>query len=363
MDKQYISKLISFMRFPMIAGIVMIHAKLANITFNGVNVLEQGNYETFQYVSTFISHIICNLFVPLYFIISGYLYFANLDKYNKKVYVEKTKRRFRSLVIPYIVWNIYNLILFAVLGVVASGLLSGAHKPIFEYTPLDFLYAFWDSSLINPTELPMPINGPLWFIRNLIVVQILFAPLIYYVVKKWNIVPVYILGVLWLIGIDTPIVGLSVQALFFFTLGSYISVCVIAKGTAIRLTPPIQAVAICLYLATSIILLFDRNGILMNVNILLGIIVAVIVGSFATNKGYSMPKTLTESSFFVYAYHGLIILGLSKAMWKFFRPEGNVGALAIYFVSPVITIVIGVLLYSILKKLFPRFTKVIVGGR
>lgn len=81
------------------------------------------------------------------------------------------------------------------------------------------------------------------------------------------------------------------------------------------------------------------------------------------NKGIKMPKILTESSFFVYAYHGLIILGISKAMWKVFIPEGSAGALAIYFVSPIITVLIGVLLYAILKIFLPQFTKVIVGGR
>lgn len=246
MDRQYISKLISFMRFPMIVGIVMIHAKLGTVTFNSVNVLEQGNYNIFLYVSTFISHIVCNLFVPLYFIISGYLYFANVDKYNKKVYESKTKRRVRSLVVPYILWNVYNLILFAVLGIVASGLLSGAHKPITEYTPVDFLYAFWDSSLINPSELPMPINGPLWFIRNLIVVQVLFAPIIYYVVKRWKILPVCILGVLWFAGVNTHIVGFSIGDLFFFTLGAYVSLCIIAKGKSLHLTPPTAGYITCL---------------------------------------------------------------------------------------------------------------------
>lgn len=238
MNKEYISKLISFMRFPMIVGIVMIHAKLANITFKGVNVLDQGNYDVFRDVSTFISHIVCNLFVPLYFIISGYLYFANVKEYSKETYAYKTKRRFRSLVVPYIIWNLYSIILFVLLGFIASGFLSGSHKPITDYSLLDFLYAFWNTSLINPSDLPMPINGPLWFIRNLIVVQIVFAPAIYYVVKKLKIIPVLILGLLWLFEFDTHIVGFSVGDLFFFTLGAYTSLYMNTYHRLNRLTPP-----------------------------------------------------------------------------------------------------------------------------
>lgn len=363
MNKEYISKLISFMRLPMIVGIVMIHAKLANITFKGVNVLDQGNYDVFLYVSTFISHIVCNLFVPLYFIISGYLYFANVKEYSKETYAYKTRRRFRSLVVPYIIWNLYSLILFALLGFIASGFLSGSHKPITDYSLLDFLYAFWNTSLINPSDLPMPINGPLWFIRNLIVVQIVFAPAIYYVVKKLKIIPVLILGLLWLFEFDTHIVGFSVGDLFFFTLGAYTSLYMNTYHRLNRLTPPLQTITVCTYLATCIKLMYSREEILLNVNILLGIVVAIIVGSFAMDKGCKIPRTLAESSFFVYAYHGLVILGLSKVLWKVFRPEDSAGALIIYFLSPIITISLGVLLYVLLKKLLPRFTKVIVGGR
>lgn len=76
--------------------------------------------------------------------------------------------------------------------------------------------------MIDGASQTFPINGPLWFIRDLIVIQ-LFVPLIYKFIKSYSFIPILVLGILWLVGIDTNIVGLNVGSVFFFSLGSYFS--------------------------------------------------------------------------------------------------------------------------------------------
>ncbi len=44
--------------------------------------------------------------VPIFFFISGYLFFLNVENFNHHAYIKKLNKRLYSLLIPYIVWNI-----------------------------------------------------------------------------------------------------------------------------------------------------------------------------------------------------------------------------------------------------------------
>ena len=49
---------------------------------------------------------ICRLAVPTFFLISGYLFFRNLEVWNNQIYWEKVRKRWFSLLLPYIVSNL-----------------------------------------------------------------------------------------------------------------------------------------------------------------------------------------------------------------------------------------------------------------
>lgn len=55
----------------------------------------------------FIKDTFSRMAVPLFFIISGAVFFRN---YTNETYLKKLKARFFSLVIPYFVWNILNML-------------------------------------------------------------------------------------------------------------------------------------------------------------------------------------------------------------------------------------------------------------
>lgn len=80
------SLIITFLRFPLIIGIVFSHCIIISYEQaleNGLLFL--GNTEFI------VSNIICPSFVPLFFIFSGYLFFANITRFTFKSYAKNLK--------------------------------------------------------------------------------------------------------------------------------------------------------------------------------------------------------------------------------------------------------------------------------
>lgn len=61
-----------------------------------------------------VGHSIVVVAVPVFFIISGYFFFYNIKEFNSGVYVTKLKKRGRTLLIPYLLWNL--LPVFMIVG-------------------------------------------------------------------------------------------------------------------------------------------------------------------------------------------------------------------------------------------------------
>lgn len=137
--------------------------------------------------------------VPLFYVISGYLYFRNAPLNPKpRWFLDKYKSRFFSLVIPYLIanviaWGCYYFAIKAVPSMV-SGFFGDNWK--------DPVFVFWTG----------PVNMSLWFIRELILV-VLVSPLIFLLVRYLRWWGVLALGVLWACKIGPA-------PLFFFSLGA-----------------------------------------------------------------------------------------------------------------------------------------------
>jgi hypothetical protein len=52
-----------------------------------------------------------------------------------------------------------------------------------------------------------------------------------------------------------------------------------------------------------------------------------------------------------------------RILFKFMSPVSDWQFMLIYIVSPLVIILVNLLLYASLKKLFPHFTAIITGGR
>jgi fucose 4-O-acetylase-like acetyltransferase len=209
-DKQ-LSKSISLLRLPLSLLIVFGHADIMKFP-----IYSHGNIALFS--QTVISYPIC-LFslvlfgsaVPLFFGISGYLFFNKPD-FNTVIYRDKLKRRIKTLLIPYITWNIIY-VLFNIMVLKSKGQTINIVSQI--------------GSLWNMPNSSFPADPALWFVRDLMVCMVL-TPIVYYIVKKKNVFAMFFMVFFsfWLTNAfsDKIIAGISISSLLFFSIGAFLAV-------------------------------------------------------------------------------------------------------------------------------------------
>lgn len=100
-----ILSIFDFLRFPLMIGVVMIHCDISDQI--GPEFREQwsGN------IMYFFSNIIGRFSVPMFFLISGFLFFRN-GRINTSLYLTKLRSRVHTLLIPYFIWNTIAFIYF-----------------------------------------------------------------------------------------------------------------------------------------------------------------------------------------------------------------------------------------------------------
>ena len=72
---------------------------------------------------------------------------------------------------------------------------------------------------------------------------------------------------------------------------------------------------------------------------------------------------LASSSFCIYVSHGMICIHMPKLFYLLFHPMSDVGVTAIYILSVVITLVLLLSVYYLMRRFTPKFLKVITGRK
>ena len=361
------SKTIAFLRFPLIVGVVLIHSEFSNLVIGGVKQLNVEDYPVFYNVSYLFSDILAGISVPLFFFISGFLFFYRTEGFGTKTYLGKLKKRARTLLMPYVFWNLLMLLFYLAVQTFMPELMSGRNKLVADYTPSDWLWAFWNTEMINHNNSlhQFPFNYPFWFIRDLMV-AIVISPLVYWWVKKLKLFGVALLGALWITGFWPNLPGLSITALFFFSAGAWFS---IHKKNFVETLRPCFTWSVAAYILIVIILLWLKGSVewtsyLQAGGILAGIVCAITLSAHYLDKGaWRASSFLAGSSFFVYAYHAMPLAFAIKILFKAVQPHSELIMLSLYFLSPALVIVIGLAIYFVLKHWLPALLVPMTGGR
>ena len=359
------SKTITFLRFPLIVGVVLIHSTLSDVSFAGINYGE-GYYPLYEYSAKFLSSILSAISVPLFYFISGFLFFYKTEKFTLQIYERKIAKRAGTILVPYIIWNLIVIVLSFLGQVFLPGLLSGRNELIVNYSLSDWLWAFWntDHSFISGKEGAYPICYQFWFIRDLFVVM-LCSPLLYAFINKLREYSIGFLGILWLCGWWFDIVGLNCSAFFFFSFGAYFS---IHKKNFVQIMRQSFPLVFVIYVGMVIVELCCDSAIWIryvhSLGIIAGIMSAVSLTSYFIEKGkWNTNEFLSSSSFWIYAYHAMPLAFMIKLLFKLVTPKTDIVILFIYLFAPLVTILVGLAIYWGLKAYFPRFTAIITGGR
>ncbi|MDR0413916.1 MAG: acyltransferase, partial [Prevotellaceae bacterium] len=315
------SNVITFLRFPLIMGVLFIHNYSSTPTIPGAEFGIGENIPIFYACSELFSQVLGSISVPLFFFISGFLFFQNIDGFTKYDYTRKLKRRGKTLLIPYLFWNITVLLTYCIAQSIPA--LNAWFNNKIDYNLQYLLQTMW--SMDNG----YPIAYQFWFIRDLMAAVIL-TPVIYFFVRKAKVYGVLLLGVLWYFGwwlggfiIDC---GLSIVAVFFFSAGAWFG---INKRNFIDDIGKVRYWSFILYpllaLADLLTKRYAVNIFIHNAGIIIGIVFWVNFVAYLLRTGKTgVNRFLASASFFVFAIHDPLMLRESKKiLYALFNPQSD----------------------------------------
>lgn len=349
--KENISQTITFSRFPLIFLIVLLHTIVLGQTYPLGIEISVGKFAFLDVVQFVSQREIGDLGVPAFFFISGFLFYA-VGEMNANLWKNKLKKRVYTLLIPYLIWNtlfiVYYLVLFRYMdlswGIKGQGILPY----------LDAYLGFNEG----------PFLSPLWFIRDLMVLNVLSFPA-YYIIKKTGywLLPILIFTFSIGIGYYLPYIGFRSIVPYF--LGAWFAVYridfIIEKKTYLLL---VNFLFIIVVVLVSIFHFYDiACWPLQQIEILIGIFTLFADFNYVLKKKYvSVNKKLAESSFFVFAAH-MFVMNIPNKLWVLVMPPNGFTASLMQWVIP---LVVSILLYYVflgLKRMLPKLTTVLIGGR
>lgn len=347
-----LSRRIALLRFPLIVGILFLHANTSSVSMadGAVGVAHTGMAATL--VRSYISDVLVRISVPLFYLLSGFLFYYGFV-FSKNAYLTKLKSRVRSLLVPFLFWNLLVLAFYAAAQAIpyTAPYFSGGRKPVASFGGFDYLNAVFGFT-------QMPIAYQFWFIRDLMAL-VLLVPVFDVLLKRIPFVSLFLAFVAWLFEIS-PYIPTS-DAVFFFYAGALLAV----KRFDIRSLDRWGVYLVSGYFVLSIADVFSDLVLIHKMGILLGIAAAVYGTKLVMENGRlrAFLLSLAPASFFVFAAHDPLMTVIRKIAFRQFPPSGDPGAIALYFTVPCAVIVLCVATYSILVRLLPVPTRIITGGR
>lgn len=357
-DDSIKSRTIEWLRFFCIGAVVLLHAIGSPLDGNAVISYRFGAYDILRIL---FSDGLCRVAVPIYFLFSGYLFFVRLEVWDRDIWFEKIKKRVKTLLVPYFIWNLIA-ICFSLLILYLNSILKGGDDPdiVAFYNSIGGLWAFWD------TGTGSPYNYPLWFIRDLLVF-VLLTPLVFQYVKKTGILGSIILYLAYVFNLWGMIPGLSEEGLCFFSLGAYFALYGIDFSSLFRKHWITAAIIACPLVIAMVLTDGDYDvlwGYARRLFTLFGSVstIGLVALLFEKQRIKNYPL-LSNSSFFIFAAHGTIVLPFMQSIVGKLLPGNQIGLIIGYFTAPFITIVVLVICYYYFSKWIPKTMSVINGGR
>ncbi|MBR0039570.1 MAG: acyltransferase [Lachnospiraceae bacterium] len=306
--------------------------------------------------------------VPLFFIISGFLFFRNLKYVNDAV--AKLKRRVYTLLIPYLLWNLIYYAIHLLLKP-GNGISMG------EIIDAAFTYKY---------------NPSFWFMYQLILLSII-SPILYYLFNmswknkqtvKWLVTIVVVVAAELAIatGIDIPY--LNEDAFVYYVCGYFLAY-LYNSGRINFISKKNILICLLIFVFTFVFNRYIYHLLTLNPKYLNPFISTIVIvrlfGAvflfyfFDMIFSYdSVPKFMSQT-FFLYAIHYMIvkamIIMMKFLMYKFVPVGIIVNGIDLYTIiecivfilSPVVCVIINYHLSRFMMEKFSKQYNVLVGNR
>ena len=353
----YLSEKLKIISFISMIMVVFLHSYTLVVKSLTGNVVLTNGYNLF--IQDFFSQGITRVAVPLFFMISGYLFYLKMEGTFSE-FVIKFKKRIKTLALPYIFWSIWGLLFYFVLQLLPQS------KPFFTK---ELIRDYSLNTLLNTIFLN-PISFQLWFLRDLIVIVFL-SPIIYWTIRYIKFVSVIIFLIAWFNNFDFII--FSNEALLFFVFGAFLSL--EKKKLPIQdLSMQYYWIYTYIWLAivsckTILVYIEFNNSIILDILLKTGILFGIIAiwsmyDILIKNKTLIGQKfyAVTSYSFFLFAFHEPVLTVLKKGLFYMIGHE-EFSSLCIYIAAPILTISFSIFIGYYFKRYIPKFYELITGGR
>lgn len=341
------SYIISLLRLPLITLVIFLHISWPFVFGKEGHTLHMAENTLFN-----IFHIIPLVCVPVFYFISGFLFY---DRYSRGFslhdYWEEMKKKFFSLVIPYIMWYLIAFLCCIAIYIKKNVGLS-----------LDCSSISLDSIISNIDLLPFTYH--LWFVRELIIVFVL-TPIIYFLVDKVNQKLLILLLIFYFIFDPRSDMGLlSCQSTCFFMLGALSAL----KKITINIVGVTKYLLYISWITLFLINLFTKDSYFVYSKILSHIFILISIPLLYHLLFNKITRTtdffckLSKYSFFVYLSH-VYILSLLIGIERNIISDNIIMNIISYILLPVIVTICCILLYKLFYFVSPSIIFFLAGNR
>ncbi len=297
-------------------------------------------------------HVIGGLFlwgrVPFFLMLAGYLAARNLSRPNSSVR-NFQRTRLIGLGIPYLVWNSISLVL-----IIIGYKLGASYEQHSQITP--------SSALAHITGIgAAPADGPLWFVRDLIVANFLAPLLLKY--RSWNLLSMIILlslpepSLRWIeISIPRP------SSIGFFGIGMVLQQFDPKKFGSLV---PSNLIGFIICLAFGMIVVFAQVPLPKVIGPIVGAFSILLLGNTIAQQDSRLRKSLEKiapATFLIFAANVPIILVIRQLLLRYNLLEGRV-LFGFFCILPFVICLALIFFHMLLKRKFPKLLFPLTGGR
>jgi succinoglycan biosynthesis protein ExoH len=347
---QNISSRINLMRILLICGIVFVHVPHdpATSPFLGLN-------GWFDWIRVFLGESLFRIGVPCLSMISGYLLFrkgwAAFD------YSKTLTSKAKTVLLPFLLWN---LSLFCLVWFMQkSGIGSGYFPDLHQASLRELLtQAFATEGL--------PLDIPLYFLRDLIVC-ILLSPVLAFLVRRAALPTLAILFVVAILPDVMLAIVLKKSILFSFTFGIFIAL----RGADLKALDrfALPGTIATVLSAAALSLPLYRTGpdfpwaidLVLNILAIVGAFGFWMISAIAIKSRLGQRLAGTGSlSFWIFCAHYPLLMG----MWMVWKRVGPADAYPLFYAGSIaLTLFILVVSNHLIARLLPPLYQALTGSR
>ena len=366
---------LDLLRFPLAVIVVSAHVFNKEAIAISGEVFDVCQYSLYNDFLLFVDGFLRGISVPVYFFISGYVFFLGINQFSIDVYFKKLRNRIFTLLIPFIIWNLPEMIIQFSKYIFSDVMSFSTYGVELNLTLKNILSCFWqyNGELFVPITpsgervigtSPFPLNAPLWFIRDLMVV-VISTPIIHYIIKQTKYFVIATLAILSFIpGVQIPHLG----AFLFFSMGAYLSIYNKDMVTEFGNHFKISMVIYPIFSLLTIIAIKENNSILQHIFKQISVFGFLV---FAYNLSIYLLKNtrvrpgniLPSASFFIYVSHILIFMRVTKVVFMFIKPDNGVEIVSSYILSVILTVSSLLAVFVFMKKYTPRVLQFVTGRK